>query len=354
MSARVVAVVAGGTVVVVGACLAVFALMLSTIFGNLTSETETTAPVVPIACIPIIPGTDASTGYLDRTEQVRNATTIIAVGKQLQIPPRGLVVAIATAMQESRLLNLASHANRGSLAYPHDGVAPGDHDSVGLFQQRDAWGSMYSRMTPALSARMFYTGGAQGQRGLLDIKGWENMSIAQAAQSVQVSAFPDAYAQWETLAVATVNALGDVEVGTGCAEVAAGPWTNPLAGHDYRKSAGFGQCSRLWENCHTGQDMAIAPGTPVVAASAGRVTHAGPGGAYGNLVKIQHADQVQTWYAHLSRTAVTPGATVQPGAVIGYVGSTGNTTGPHLHFEVRLRDEPIDPAPFMAGKGADL
>ena len=333
-----------GTLLVIGVVFAV-------VMGNL-SQPASTAPVAPVGCVPVLPGTGTAPKL--GPVQARNAAVIIARGKALGVPPRGWVVAIATAMQESTLLNLASAANQASLHYPHDGVAAGDHDSVGLFQQRDAWGPMPVRMTPAQSAYMFYTGGRGGQPGLTDIKGWEQMTIARAAQAVQVSAFPDAYAQWETVAADTVTALGDVEIGTGCADVAAGPWTNPLGDTEYRMTAGFGACSGLWQDCHTGQDLAIAPGTPVYAAAAGNVTYAAPGGAYGNLVKLQHADNLQTWYAHLTRSTVTPGAKVEPGTLIGYVGSTGNTTGPHLHFEVRLNDEPIDPVPFMAGKGANL
>lgn len=327
------------------------AMMLASTFSILRGGEDST-PVRPIGCVKILPGsgTVATLGPV----QSQNAAVIVQRGKALKVPPRGWVVAIATAMQESTLLNSASRANPGSLAYPHDTVVDGDHDSVGLFQQRDAWGTMADRMTPASSADMFYTGGAQGQRGLLDIKGWENMSVAQAAQAVQVSAFPDAYAKWETLALTTVNALSDADLTDGCDAQGGSSWTNPLADAAYRKTAGFGQCSGLWSNCHTGQDMAAPVGTPVVAASGGKVIYAGWGGAYGNLIKIQHADNVQTWYAHQDRFAVAEGAEVQPGQQIGYVGDTGNTTGPHLHFEVRLNDEPIDPVPFMAGKGANL
>lgn len=348
---RIICIALAGQLLVIG--MAVLpGLLMASFMGGLTDTEAPTTPIKPVGCIPVLPGgvTVAQLGPV----QTQRAATIIARGKALKVPARGWVVAIATSMQESQLLNSASRANPTSLDYPHDIVFAGDHDSVGLFQQRDAWGTMAARMDPASSADMFYTGGAAGQRGLLDIKGWENMSIAEAAQAVQVSAFPDAYAKWESLALDTVNKLGDADLSGGCEDVAAGPWTNPLASAEYRKTAGFGACSDLWSNCHTGQDMAIATGTPIVAASAGKVIYAKWGGAYGNLVKIQHADGVQTWYAHQSRIAVAVGDTVQPGQTIGYVGDTGNTTGPHLHFEVRLDDEPIDPVPFMARKGANL
>lgn len=340
--------------VVVGGAVLFFAtggMILMTLLGG--QAPAKAAPAEPIGCLPGVPGAVTGPTTL-KPRQAANAATIIAVGKALKIPSRGWVVAIATAMQESQLLNSASRANPDSLNYPHDIVFAGDHDSVGIMQQRDPWGPMAARMNVTESAKMFYTGGRSGQRGLLDIKGWEQLSIAQAAQAVQVSAFPDAYAQWENLAVKAVEDLGDAVIETGCDQVAAGPWTNPLGDAQYRLTAGFGQCSALWGNCHTGQDMAVPPGTKVYAASAGKVIRASWGGAYGNLVQIQHADGVQTWYAHLTKSIVKVGAVVKPGTLIGYSGSTGNTTGPHLHFEVRLDDEPINPAPFMASKGVTL
>jgi peptidoglycan DL-endopeptidase CwlO len=124
-------------------------------------------------------------------EQIGFARAILDTGRTLKVPERGWVVAIATALQESTLQNLTY----------------GDRDSIGLFQQRDAWGSRSQRLDPAESTTMFYTGGHAGQRGLLDISGWHLMSVAGAAQAVQASAFPSAYARWETLATRTVAAL---------------------------------------------------------------------------------------------------------------------------------------------------
>lgn len=120
-------------------------------------------------------------------EQTRNAATIIEVGRRLQVPERGLVVALATALQESGLRNL-DH---------------GDRDSLGLFQQRPStgWGTAAQLQDPAAAAAAFF-GGAEhtDNAGLLDIDGWESMSVAAAAQAVQRSAFPSAYADDESRA----------------------------------------------------------------------------------------------------------------------------------------------------------
>ncbi|HEY0951039.1 peptidoglycan DD-metalloendopeptidase family protein, partial [Nocardioides sp.] len=120
------------------------------------------------------------------------------------------------------------------------------------------------------------------------------------------------------------------------------PWTLPVGA--YHLTARFGQSGSLWSSTHTGLDFAAPTGTPVRAATAGTVTSVGWAGAYGNKIEITHPDGTETWYAHLSRTAVRVGSQVSTGAVIGAVGATGNVTGAHLHFEVRLADgSAVDP-----------
>ena len=99
---------------------------------------------------------------------------------------------------------------------------------------------------------------------------------------------------------------------------------------------------------HTGLDFPAPKGTPVGAAGLGVVAFAGwNAGGYGNLVVVRHRLGFETWYAHLSRIAAGQGQRTTGGTPIGYVGSTGRSTGPHLHFEVRLFGTPIDPAPRL-------
>ncbi len=95
----------------------------------------------------------------------------------------------------------------------------------------------------------------------------------------------------------------------------------------------FGRRSR---GTHTGLDIATSKGTPIGAAAAGTVTYAGPKGTYGNLVVIDHGNGVQTYYAHCSSISCHVGQTVSQGQTISTVGSTGNSTGPHLHLEIRI------------------
>jgi hypothetical protein len=158
---------------------------------------RTTRPRPTAAPKPTVP---APVGGLT-TVQMGNAATIVSVGKQMQLPKQAYIVAIATAMQESQLLNLANSGSSESLGLPHDGVG-GDHDSVGLFQQRPSagWGTVAECMTPATAARRFY-------QALVQVAGWQSMPVTVAAQTVQGSAYPDAYAKWESLATLVVNAL---------------------------------------------------------------------------------------------------------------------------------------------------
>ncbi|MCW5804106.1 MAG: M23 family metallopeptidase [Deltaproteobacteria bacterium] len=102
-------------------------------------------------------------------------------------------------------------------------------------------------------------------------------------------------------------------------------------------------------NTHPGVDLAAAMGTPVAAASGGTVTHAGPAGTYGNLVMIKHDNGFETRYAHLSAVDVKAGQRVAAGELVGKVGSTGYSTGPHLHFEVRKDGKTLDPGPLLPG-----
>jgi murein DD-endopeptidase MepM/ murein hydrolase activator NlpD len=94
---------------------------------------------------------------------------------------------------------------------------------------------------------------------------------------------------------------------------------------------------------HTGLDLLANSGTAVRAAGSGRVTFTGVNDGYGNLVVIQHGAGVSSWYAHLSRIGVRDGESVSTGELVGRVGATGDATGPHLHFEVRLRGATVDP-----------
>jgi murein DD-endopeptidase MepM/ murein hydrolase activator NlpD len=126
------------------------------------------------------------------------------------------------------------------------------------------------------------------------------------------------------------------------------PFTAPVTG--VRLTSGFGKrrdpFSKRWA-MHEGLDYAGPVGTPIRAAAAGRVVHAGWMGGYGKVVTIRHAFGYETRYAHLSRIDVTRGERVAAGDRIGSMGSTGRSTGSHLHYEVRANDRPVNPAKFI-------
>lgn len=140
------------------------------------------------------------------------------------------------------------------------------------------------------------------------------------------------------------------------AELRADQWVPPLTG--YSLSAGFGEAGSLWSSgSHTGLDFSAPEGTPLVAVTSGVVSTAGYSGAAdwaGNLVVIQLEDGREIWYAHQSSVAVEVGQTVEAGQVVGYVGSTGNSTGPHLHLEVQVGGEPVDPYAVLIEHGVRL
>jgi len=128
--------------------------------------------------------------------------------------------------------------------------------------------------------------------------------------------------------------------------IASIPSLNPVGG---AIAASFGWRTNPWPEYHKGVDLEANYGDMVRAAAAGTVASAGWDGGFGNKVDIDHGNGYHTWYAHLSRIAVTAGQRVTKGAPIAFVGSTGESTGPHLHYQVMYAGNPIDPAPFLNG-----
>jgi murein DD-endopeptidase MepM/ murein hydrolase activator NlpD len=101
---------------------------------------------------------------------------------------------------------------------------------------------------------------------------------------------------------------------------------------------------------HEGIDISASTGTPIHAAAGGVVSFAGTQGGYGNIVIIEHPGGLTTAYAHQSRLGVVAGELVSRGDVIGYVGSTGHSTGPHLHFETRVAGVAVDPMRYLPAR----
>lgn len=133
--------------------------------------------------------------------QMDNAKAIVKAGRKMGVPRQALIIAVATAMQESNLYNYASGVLPESQNYPYQAIG-WDHDSVGLFQQRPSsgWGEVRDLMDPEYATQAFLS-------ALLEIPGWQDLALTDAAQAVQVSAFPDAYAPHEQRATTVVAAL---------------------------------------------------------------------------------------------------------------------------------------------------
>ncbi|KQX80820.1 MULTISPECIES: M23 family metallopeptidase [unclassified Streptomyces] len=140
----------------------------------------------------------------------------------------------------------------------------------------------------------------------------------------------------------------------------AASWIDPVK--KYTLSAGYAQAGAMWQSTHSGQDFAVPSGTKVMAAHGGTVVKAGGNGAgdgpaYGNAVVIKHANGVYSQYAHLSSIHVKVGQIVKTGQKIALSGNTGNSSGPHLHFEIRTTanyGSAINPVTFLRGKGVTV
>ncbi|AZQ36511.1 M23 family metallopeptidase [Streptomyces cyaneochromogenes] len=140
----------------------------------------------------------------------------------------------------------------------------------------------------------------------------------------------------------------------------AASWVSPVK--KYTKSASYAQAGGMWQSTHSGQDFAVASGTQVVAAHGGTVVKAGGNGAgdgpaYGNAVVIKHGNGTYSQYAHLSRIDVKVGQVVKTGQQIAKSGNTGNSSGPHLHFEIRTTanyGSAVDPVAFLRAKGLKI
>lgn len=109
----------------------------------------------------------------------------------------------------------------------------------------------------------------------------------------------------------------------------------------------FGVVSSIRSGAHTGTDIAAPTGTPIKAVANGTVTFAERIGSYGNLIKITHENGVETWYGHCSKLYATVGQQVKAGDIVAAVGSTGNSTGPHLHLEIRVNGTAINPQNYL-------
>jgi murein DD-endopeptidase MepM/ murein hydrolase activator NlpD len=181
----------------------------------------------------------------------------------------------------------------------------------------------------------------------MGVSGVLGAGVAAAAGGAQASGAGTATVQTATVQDAAKKA----------AAKKAASWISPVKG--YKLSARYAQAGNMWSAKHSGQDFAVKSGTAVVAAHGGTVVKAGGNGAgdgpaYGNAVVIKHGNGTFSQYAHLSKVSVKAGQVVTTGQRIAFSGNTGNSSGPHLHFEIRTTASygtAVDPVAFLRTKG---
>ena len=286
------------------------------------------------SCAPPRP-VDTAVAQLD-VEQTQNAGILIGAAKALfpdeATGQRAAIVAIATALQESGLRN----------------IEYGDRDSVGLFQQRPStgWGTLEQIMDPPYAAGRFY-------KALAEVPGWQQLPVTVAAQRVQKSGFPDAYAKWESTASGAVDALwsqqGPISIpaeigwagmagseaenapGTGGC-IASGELVLPLpAGYSLTDGYGWRTLGMGTNPFHRGVDLAAACGTPVYAMMSGRVLSTG---ALTILIETPGVGQIGYLHTAPADHLVAVCDEVTAGQQIASVGNQPPSTGCHLDIRV--------------------
>ena len=162
----------------------------------------------------------------------------------------------------------------------------------------------------------------------------------QDAAEDELQAAAETQAQERNAALAQLAASAEKHAD----RIAANAWRLPLSSGIYRLTSRFGEASSLWANTHTGLDFAAPSGTPIMSVANGVVTSTEYDGSYGNRTIVTLEDGTELWYCHQTSFGVSPGDSVRGGQTIGTVGTTGNSTGPHLHLEVRPgAGDPVDP-----------
>ncbi|MFD8016063.1 M23 family metallopeptidase [Streptomyces sp. NPDC058955] len=191
---------------------------------------------------------------------------------------------------------------------------------------------------------------------------------AAAAVEAQAVTQAKAAAQAKAATAKAAKAAKAAQVKAAAAKAAAKPaaakkakgWVKPVT--SYTLTASYNQGGAMWSHKHSGQDFAVPVGTPVKAAGPGTVVKAGPNGggdgpAYGNAIVVKHANGTYSQYAHLSKIQVHVGQKVGAGQKIALSGNTGNSSGPHLHFEIRTTPNygsAVNPAAFLRTHGVTI
>jgi murein DD-endopeptidase MepM/ murein hydrolase activator NlpD len=299
---------------------------------------------------PAIEVPDEIAGY--GPEQLRNAAYVIKAAQDLQLNVRDQTIGVMTAMGESSLKVL----DRG------DAVGP---DSRGLFQQRAVgWGSYEDRMDPYISSTNFFNAMVK------KVPERETLAPTLVAHKTQVNADPFHYEKYWDPAVEVVEGLAGIDtglLGTGGQACSSGPslpgevsatgWANPGNG-PINSSYGWRMhpTLKVWK-LHAGVDLqAGGCNGPIWAAQDGVVTFSGFDTVGNGTITIDHGGGLRTSYLHMYQNGLLAkvGQQVQAGEQIARVGSSGRSSGCHLHFEVIVNGDQVDPVPYLSSVGVTL
>jgi hypothetical protein len=275
---------------------------------------------------------------VEQIEKQKIAILIVQIGLERQFSTHSIEIAVATAIQES---NLTNYGNQGS---------SNDHDSLGIYQQRPSqnWGSAEEIMDPVHAINTFYD-------RLQTIPDRDSRSLIDIAIQIQIPN-KDAYQSrwaWDEIAQQLVTGIANKNAVSACQNAG---WQLPLdAG--YTVSDVFGPrihpVSGLL-SFHYGYDLATSLGSPIYAAHSGEIVQIGWNGGYGNYIRIDNGDGTATAYGHISVFTSVLHQQVTAGEMIAKVGNTGDSTGPHLHFEVLVNGKQIDPEVYLQAVGIEL
>jgi len=267
----------------------------------------------------------------------------------------GLTAALAAAAGTTTV-GLSSSATGPANASGSTGLSPAQAEALtaARIDRRDLGSRDASRIDLSLaSSRKAAADAAAKQRAAkLAANATLTQRRALALAAAKAAAARKAAAQAKALAEARAEAVAKAAAIKAAAAKAAPKVVLPTTG--YHLTARFDQAGGRWAHNHTGLDFAAPMGTPVRSVMAGEVIQADFEGAYGRQVKVRHADGTVTSYSHMSEFDVSVGDSVKAGTMVGRIGMTGNTTGPHVHFEVLPGGgSPINPEPWLRDHGVN-
>lgn len=265
--------------------------------------------------------------------------------REKPMPVRAIWLVIATGIQESNLTNLLDEV---------------DHDSAGYLQQRPSqgWGT-YQDVTDPYRATQTFFEHLEDKYTAEEILSLPLKELAIGVQNPSVAAY--GRWNWDKTAAELLDMVVSPGVEESCNASPEG-WQLPVDADSYCVTYGYGMRkdarSPTGEAMHGGVDMACNANEPIYAVADGTVVFAGENGGFGWQVRIDHGDGTITSYSHMVAwsipSTVVKDARVTRGQTIGNVGTTGRSFGEHLHFEVSVDGERVDPEPFMRSKGIPI